>query len=74
MVGGLASLEELYVWSLELVMRPFETFPLRAHVLSFQISIYSFAITIGSALPLASPIREVSWVRYTPRAWDPRSL
>ena len=51
--------------------------PHSAHIPSFRISNY-FAIILVSAssacFTLAVSMREVSFVVYTPRAWDPRSL
>ena len=48
------------------------------HVPSFHISYYSLTITLVSAptscFTLSVPMREVYCVRYTPRAWDSRSL
>ena len=55
----------------------FEIFPLRAHVPSSHISYYSRIILVSvssSSFTLAVPMRRVSSVGYTPRAWDPRSL
>ena len=53
-------------------------FPLRAHVLSFQISYYSFTIFLVSAssscFTLAVPMREVSVVFHAPLSRDTSSL
>ena len=56
----------------------FGTFLLRAHVPFFQISYYCLDVILVSAssscFALAVLMREVPCVRYTPRAWDLRSL
>ena len=74
---GLASLGELYRWSLALVRPCLRLFPIRAHVPCFHISYYSLTIIHVSAsfscFILAVPMREVLCVGYT-RAWDPRFL
>ena len=48
------------------------------HVPFFQISYYSITMILlsvsSSCFTLAVPMREVSCVGYTPRAWDPRSV
>ena len=63
---------------LALVNALFGTFPVRIHVPFIHISYNSITIILvsvsSSCLILVVPMREVSCVRYTPRAWDSRSL
>ena len=69
---------ELYRQIISVSQALFGTFPLRIQVPFFHISYYSLTIILVSApsscFTLAVPMREVYCVRYTPRAWDPRSL
>ena len=54
-----------------------DTPPYSAHVPFFHISYYSRIILVrvsSSYFTFAVPMREVSCVGYTPRAWGPRPL
>ena len=66
MVEGLASLGEPNSLILSASQVLFGTFPLRVHV--------PFSLISSSRFTFAVLMREVYCVRYTPRAWDPRTL
>ena len=79
MVGDSRPSGSSIIRSLELVTSCLGLFaPYSAHVPSFHISRYSLTIILASAptfsFTLAVPIREVYCAKYTPRAWDLRSL
>ena len=67
----------MVVRTLTLVRPCLGLFYLRAYIPFFHISYSSTMILVSassSCFALAVPMREVSCVGYTPRAWDPSSL
>ena len=78
MVEGVVTLLKHYslVFSASYVL--FGIFPFHANFPFFQISYYSFTMIFvsdsSSCFTIVVSMREVSYMRYAPHAWDPRSL